>query len=79
MSEVFIILNESEPRGVGSPVTEVTPYWYDSLQGAMDALASIGEPYGVFLGEDDSSIKIPVDGTSLEYDEYYIVELEKGE
>jgi len=77
MSEVFIILNESTPIGVDAPVTEVQPKYYTSLQAAMDALADIAEDYGIYIEDDANSVYVPVEGTHLESDEYYIVELEK--
>ena len=76
MSYVYVILNESTPLGVDLVVTEIVPPAYWTYEKALDALATIAEDNGVFLEDDATSVYVPVGGTHLESDEYYVVELE---
>ncbi len=77
MSSAFVILNESFPINVDIPTTEIVENkCYPTLQAAMSALADIAEEFDVYVEDDANSVYVPTEGTHLESDEYYIVELE---
>lgn len=71
----YVILNEATPIGATFPITEILQPGYTNYQAALDGLADIADSAGVDL-EDEASVSLPVKGTHLETDEYYIVELE---
>ena len=76
MSNVYAILNESAPVGVDLVITEIVQPLRWTYEEALADLQQIAEENGVYLEDDASSVYVPVGGTHLESDEYYIVELE---
>lgn len=76
MPSVFVIINESKPVGSDIVLTEVVPPARSSASDIMDDLRDIAHDSGVDIGPDDTSVYVPVKGTHLETDEYYIIELE---
>ncbi len=76
MSEIYVILNESFPVGADLPITEiVSGYYYERLDDASEAIAEIARSAGIETEGGASSVYLPVAGTHLKSDEYYIVEL----
>lgn len=75
MSNVYAILNESAPMGTDLVITEIVHPLRWTYEDALADLQQIAEDNGVFLEDDASSVYVPVGGTHLESDEYYIVEL----
>jgi hypothetical protein len=75
LKNAYAILNEATPIGAAFPITEILQPVYTNYQAALDGLADIADDAGVGL-EDEASVSLPVKGTHLETDEYYIVELE---
>lgn len=75
MSEFYVIINEAQPLGSQNPLSEVLSTGYKNSQAALDALSEIGREHGVSMDDDDATLSLPVEGTHLEYDEYYIQEI----
>ena len=76
MSNIYVIINESLPKGSNLVLTEIVPPARWTYQEALDDLADIAYDNGVEVDAEDSSVYVPVKGTHLETDEYYIIELE---
>lgn len=75
MSSVYVIINESLPVGGNFVLTEIVTPARWTYQEALDDLYDIAEDAGVKLDDDSSSVYVPVAGSHLESDEYYITEL----
>lgn len=77
MATTYVILNESVSHYAGGmPITEVVQPARWEYQDALDDLADLAKDNGVELEEGSSSVFLPVQGTHLESDEYYIISLE---
>lgn len=76
MSVVYIIMNESLPIGSAFPITDVVHPGRWTRQAALDDLSSIADQFGMEFDASASNIFVPTEGTHLESDEYYILELE---
>ena len=76
MDSVFVVINESQPKGAPMVLTEIVHPARWSYQEALDDLRDIAEEAGVYLDEDASTVYVPIQNTHLESDEYYIIELE---
>jgi hypothetical protein len=75
---VFVIINEwTDVTGDGSSEVVDSKY-FDHEGSAWDALRLIAESYHVDLGETDTSISLRDHDEFLNYEEYYIQELTKG-
>lgn len=79
---IFVIVNEYEPKG-GNPSTEITgggtPQYYSTENAVWEALREMATEAGVNVGPDDTDFSMPLgDDSHLEYDEYYIIELEEA-
>lgn len=74
--DIFVIVNESNPTGTNLVLTEVIQPARYSYQEALDDLADIARDAGVQLDGDESSVFVPVKGTHLATDEYYVMALE---
>lgn len=75
MATVYVIMNESFPKGADFPLTEVVSPARWTYDDAVDDLADIARDAGVEL-DDESSVYVPPKGSHLETDEYYIIPLE---
>jgi hypothetical protein len=75
MATVYLIMNESFPKGANFPLSEIVSPARWSYQDAVDDLADIAREAGVEL-DDESSVYLPPKGDHLETDEYYIIPLE---
>lgn len=76
MTSVFVIINESLPKGSNIVLTEIVQPARWTYQEALDDLADIAYDAGVKVDEDATSVYVPTKGTYLDADEYYITELE---
>lgn len=76
MDRVFLIMNESFPTSGDIPITEIVPPAWLDYQSALGALSDIAADSGLSLQDGESSVYLPVKGTHLDSDEYYIIELE---
>ncbi len=75
MATIYVIMNESFPKGADFPLTEVISPGRWTYNDAVDDLADIARDAGVEL-DDESSVYVPPKGEHLETDEYYIIPLE---
>jgi hypothetical protein len=73
---VYAIFNESSPIGSDLVITEVVQPLRFTYEEALADLQQIAEDNDVYVEDDASSVYVPVMGTHLESDEYYIVEME---
>jgi len=76
MTAIFVIINESLPEDSEYELTDVIPVARWSYQDALDDLAEIADESGIEVGDDDTVISLPVKGTGLKYDNYYVIALE---
>lgn len=76
MDTIYLIINESFPVGMTTPMTEVVQPAWRTLQDALQGLNDIASEYGLTLEDEETSVFLPVEGTHLESDEYYIIEME---
>ena len=72
MATVYAVINESLTVGATVALTEVVQPLRYRYQDALDDLAAIAEENGVYLDDDSTSVYLPVKGTHLESEEYYI-------
>lgn len=76
MSNLYLILNETTFHGTDQVTTEVIEATLD-LQWAMDWLQDLANENDVYVEDDANSVVLAGQyGTGIEYDEYYIVEME---
>jgi hypothetical protein len=75
VTSVYAIFNESAPTGTDLVLTEVVQPLRWSYDDALQDLRDIAAEAGVTLDSESTSVYVPVKGTHLETDEYYIVEL----
>lgn len=74
---VFVVINEwtAEDNSTGAAI--VDGVYYETMDGAHDALAEIAELFEVHLEAGETSVQLE-DVGRLQYDEYYIQELTRG-
>ena len=76
---IFVIVNEFEPKGGNPSVEIVENKYYSTETQAWEALRDMAAEFGAYLGPDDSDFSVDLrDDSHLEYDEYYIIELEEA-
>lgn len=79
MSEKFVIINEwvSNGGGVGSEI--VSSVYYDSDNDAWEALSAIAEAHDIRLYADEMNFIIDHPSSAVQFEEYYIQVLQRGE
>lgn len=79
MSNVFVIIDEWTSTS-GATSSEVTDNrFFTSESEAWDALRAIAEAWEYDLGKGDNSIGLDNPVPGMDYEEYYIQELTKGD
>lgn len=77
MSEVYILVNEYQPKNSDNSSTEIV-FASLSYQEALDELVSIAASLDAYIGNEPEFEADLSDDSHLEFDAYYIIEKELG-
>ncbi len=76
---VFVIINEWTANNNGSGAEVVGGRYFDSEDSAWEALRLIAEEYNTDLPVDEFSLSFEDHSDHLQFEEFYVEELTKGE